>query len=99
MIRHIVMWKFKESEGATREQNALMLKEKLEACRDAVPGIVHLEVGIAAPGLDSTYDVVLVSDFTDKAALEAYQVHPVHQLVKSFLAPIREARQAVDYEV
>ncbi|MEI6002704.1 Dabb family protein [Paraburkholderia bengalensis] len=99
MIRHIVMWKFKQSDGATREQNALLLKQKLEACRGAVPGIEHLEVGIATPGLDSTYDVVLLCDFTDKAALDAYQVHPAHLLVKSFLAPIREARQAVDYEI
>nr|WP_278250539.1 Dabb family protein [Paraburkholderia hospita] len=99
LIRHIVMWKLNEGEGRTREQNASVLKQKLEACRDAVPGIVHLEVGIATPGLDSTYDVVLVSDFTDKAALDAYQVHPAHQDVKAFLAPIREARQAVDYEL
>jgi hypothetical protein len=41
----------------------------------------------------------LLCDFTDKAALDAYQVHPAHLLVKSFLAPIREARQAVDYEI
>ncbi|MBP0594709.1 Dabb family protein [Paraburkholderia sp. LEh10] len=93
------MWKLKETQGATRERSALQLKEKLEACRDAVPGIVHLEVGIAAPGLDSTYDVVLVADFTDKAALDGYQVHPAHQHVKAFLAPVREARQAVDYEI
>ena len=93
------MWKLKDGEGRTREQNALVLKEKLEACRDAVPGILHLEVGIAGSGLDSTYDVVLVSDFTDKAALDGYQIHPLHLDVKTFLAPIREARQAVDYEV
>jgi hypothetical protein len=99
LIRHIVMWKLKAAEGATREQNALQLKEKLEACRDAVPGMVRLEVGIATPGLASTCDVVLVCDFADKAALDAYQVHPAHQLVKTFLAPIRESREAVDYEI
>jgi hypothetical protein len=99
LIRHIVMWKLKSAGGATREQNALLLKEKLEACRNAVPGIVRLDVGIATPGLDSTCDVVLVCDFTDKAALDAYQVHPAHQLVKAFLAPFRESREAVDYEI
>nr|WP_239483043.1 Dabb family protein [Paraburkholderia sp. C35] len=99
LIRHIVMWKLKDGEGRTLAENASVLKEKLEACRTAVPGILHLEVGIATPGLDSTYDVVLVSDFTDKAALEAYQIHPAHLEVKAFLGPIREARQAVDYEL
>ncbi|GLU35641.1 Dabb family protein [Trinickia caryophylli] len=98
MIRHIVMWKLKEqAEGATRTENALKLKEKLEGCRDIVPGIVRLEVGIAAPGLESTYDVVLVSDFADKAALDAYQVHPTHEALKAFIGAVRESRECVDY--
>lgn len=100
MIRHIVMWKLKDNaEGATREQNALKLKEKLEGCRGIVPGILHLEVGIATPGLESSYDVVLISDFADKAALDAYQVHPTHEAIKGFVGAVREARQAVDFEV
>jgi hypothetical protein len=99
MIRHIVLWKLKETaEGATRAENAAKVKEKLEACRDIVPGILHLEVGVATPGLDSDYDVVLVSDFADKAALDAYQVHPTHQALKPFVAAVREARACVDYE-
>lgn len=100
MIRHIVMWKLKETaEGATRAENALKLKEKLEGCRDIVPGILKLEVGIAQPGLESTYDIVLVSDFTDKAALDAYQVHPTHEALKGFVGAVREVRQCVDYEI
>ena len=100
MIRHIVMWKLKEhAEGASRAENALKLKEKLESCRDIVPGILKLEVGIAAPGLESSYDIVLVSDFADKTALDAYQVHPMHEAIKGFVGAVREARQAVDYEI
>jgi hypothetical protein len=100
VIRHIVMWKLKESaEGASREENAVKLKQKLEGCRDIVPGILHLEVGIAKPGLESTYDVVLISDFADKAALDAYQVHPTHEALKGFVGAVREARQCVDFEL
>lgn len=100
MIRHIVMWKLKETaEGASRAENARTLKERLEGCRDIVPGILRLEVGIAEPGLDSNYDVVLVSDFADKAALDAYQVHPTHAALKDFVMAVREARACVDYVV
>lgn len=100
MIRHIVMWKLKEhAEGATRAENAQKLKTRLEGCRDIVPGILRLEVGIAAPGLGSTYDIVLDSDFADKAALDAYQVHPTHEAVKPFVAAVRESRECVDYEL
>ncbi|VWD17664.1 Dabb family protein [Burkholderia lata] len=100
MIRHIVVWKLKESaEGATRAQNALKLKEKLEGCRDLVPGTLQIDVGVATPGLDATADIVLVSDFADKAALDAYQVHPVHQEVKKFVVAVAESRECVDYIV
>lgn len=100
MIRHIVMWKLKETAlGASRAENALKLKEKLEGCRDIVPGILHIEVGLAGQGLESTYDVVLVSDFADKAALDAYQVHPKHEALKQFVIAVRESRECVDYEV
>ncbi|WP_116140519.1 Dabb family protein [Trinickia diaoshuihuensis] len=100
MIRHIVMWKLKESAlGASRAENAAKLKERLEGCGDIVPGILRLEVGVATPGLDSTYDVVLISDFADKAALDAYQVHPKHEAIKEFVVAVREARECVDFEV
>lgn len=100
MIRHIVMWKLKESaEGATRAENALKLKQRLEGCRDIVPGILRMEVGLAQPGLASTYDVVLISDFADKAALDAYQVHPAHEALLGFIGTVRESREFVDYEV
>ncbi|SAL78720.1 stress responsive protein [Caballeronia arvi] len=100
MLRHIVMWKLKDNaEGASRAENAQKLKAKLETCRSIVKGQGHFEVGTAQPGFDCTYDVVLVSDFDDKAALDAYQVHPKHQALKDFVAAIREERQCVDYEV
>ncbi len=100
VIRHIVMWKLKETaEGATRAENVAKFKTLLEACRDLVPGTLHLEVGVAGEGLDSTYDLALLSDFADKAALDAYQIHPEHLVVKDFAKRVVESRQAVDYVV
>jgi hypothetical protein len=94
------MWKLKEhAEGADRATNAVRLKALLETCRDIVPGIRSFEVGLATPGLEATYDVVLVSAFDSKASLDAYAVHPAHEKVKSFAAAVRDARQCVDYEV
>jgi hypothetical protein len=97
-IRHIVMWKLKDhANGANRAQNAATLKEKLDACRDIVPGILRIEVGLATPDLDSTHDVVLISEFVDKAALDAYQTHPLHEAVKQFIGTVRDSRECVDY--
>jgi hypothetical protein len=100
VIRHVVMWKLKESaEGATRAENVVKFKALLESCRDLVPGTHHFEVGIAGPGLESTFDLTLISDFADKAALDAYQVHPGHLAIKPFAKAVSESRQCVDYVV
>lgn len=90
-----------EGIGGRRDARAerAQAQDKLDACRNIVPGILHLEVGLATPGLEATYDVVLVSDFADKAALDAYQVHPVHEEVKKFVGAVREERQCIDYLV
>lgn len=100
MIKHIVLWKLKEhAEDADRATNAAKLKALLETCRDIVPGIRSFEVGLATPGLEATYDAVLVSEFDNKAALDAYASHPKHEKIKPFIAAIREARQCIDFEV
>jgi quinol monooxygenase YgiN len=100
MLKHIVMWKLKDhAEGADRAANAIEMKRRLDACAAIVPGILKFEVTIAQPGLEATYDVVLYSEFEDKAALEAYAKHPTHQALVPFIGAIREGRQCMDYIV
>ena len=100
MLKHIVMWKLKDqAEGLDRAANAQKMKELLDACAGIVPGILKFEVALAEPGLEATYDVVLYSEFADRAALDAYQDHPQHVALKPFIGAVREARQCMDYEV
>jgi len=100
MLKHIVMWKLKDqAEGADRAANACEMKRRLDTCAGIVPGMHTFEVTIAQAGLEATYDVVLYSEFADRAALEAYIAHPTHQAVVPFIGAIREARQCMDYEV
>ena len=100
MIKHIVMWKLKtEAEGNDKETNAKLMKQKLEAIANLVPGMLKLEVGFDL-GLDASgYDVILYSEFENEAALAAYQQHPEHKAVFPFIGAVREERVAVDYEV
>ena len=100
MIKHIVMWKLKdEAEGADRAANAREMKRRLDQCANIVPGQLAFEVVLAQPGLEATYDVVLYSEFADKAALDAYIQHPTHKAVVPFIGAVREGRQCMDYEV
>ena len=99
MLKHIVMWKFKDqAEGADKAANLTQAKALLASCANLVPGQGRLEVAGATPGLDCTYDLVLYSEFDDRAALDAYQVHPTHAPVKAFMRSVVVARQCMDYE-
>jgi hypothetical protein len=100
MIKHIVLWKLKEeAEGRSKKENAFELKNRLEALKDKISGILELEVGLPLETGETVLDVALYSAFKDKAALAAYQVHPEHQKVASFVKQIVAERRVVDYEV
>ena len=100
MLKHIVMWKLKDqAEGADRAANALEMKRRLDECATIVPGILKFEVVIAQTGLEATHDVVLYSEFEDKAALEAYINHPTHKALVPFIGAILEGRQCMDYVI
>ena len=97
MFRHVVMWRIKAAEGSTQSETASMFKQKLEALRGCVPGLLRLEVGInALPGNDVS-DVALYSEFTDRAALDAFLNCPAHMEVVEFAKTIRTERRSVDY--
>lgn len=98
MLKHIVMWKLKETaEGKNKLENALVMKEMLESLPGRISEIGSLEVGININPTDAAYDVVLYSEFRDEVALSAYQEHPEHVKVADFVAKIREERAVVDY--
>lgn len=98
MIKHIVMWKLKDSaHGNTKEQNAKLIKEKLEALNGRIEGMIRLEVGIDFSKTDSSGDVVLYSEFMTEKDLENYQNHPEHKAVMPFIMEARTERRVVDY--
>ncbi len=100
MIKHIVMWKLKEqAEGADKAGNLARARALLESCAHITPGTLAFEVATAQSGLECTYDLMLYSEFADRAALDAYQNHPQHVAMKPFMGAIRLERQCMDYEI
>lgn len=94
MIKHIVMWKFKEGE----QENMLIFRDRLLALRGQIPEIRAMEVGINCNPSDRSYDAVLVSEFDSLDALKAYSVNPLHVEVSKFCKSIRESSVSCDYE-
>jgi hypothetical protein len=100
MIRHIVMWKLKDSaEGASKKENAEKLKTLLLSLQDKISVLRKIQVGINLESLPyKNDDVVLITDFDNAANLATYQEHPEHKKVAEFVMKIRESRMCVDYE-
>jgi quinol monooxygenase YgiN len=100
MIKHIVMWRLKDSAGGcSKGENAKKLKTLLESLKGKIAEIKHIEVGIHFNESESSSDVVLYSEFNSKEAIEAYQKHPEHLKAVEFVKQVCEERRVVDYTV
>ncbi|MCX6177819.1 MAG: Dabb family protein [Chlorobiales bacterium] len=100
MIKHIVMWWLKDSaHGNDLQTNAYLIQKKLQDLKGKIPVIIAIEVGIDCSRSENSGDVVLYSEFSDREALAAYQVHPEHQALIPFIVEASFERRVVDYEV
>lgn len=100
MVKHIVFWNLKdEALGNSKETNAMLVKQKLEALNGKIEGLVKLEVGFDFAKGDMSGDLALYSEFESKEALDYYQQHPEHKAVQGFVKEVRKSRIVVDYEI
>ena len=95
MIRHIVMWKFKED----KQEEMLIFRDRLLALKGQIPEIRAMEVGININPSDRSFDAVLVSEFDSLDALKSYTVNPLHVAVSDFCKTIRTQSVSCDYEI
>lgn len=93
MIRHIVMWKFKEN---NKKDNMDMFKQMLLSLKDEIDEIKSMTVGEDIN--DSNWDMALVIDVVSLKALSRYKNNPKHKLVSEFCMRIRDDRASVDFE-
>ena len=94
MIKHLVIWKLKEE---NKEENALKIKEALEALNGQIPGLLHLEVGFDFSKQESSSDIALYSEFDSKEHLDAYVIHPKHVAAGSLVRSVTCERRMIDY--
>lgn len=97
MIRHIVMWRLKDKPNMAA--NAVRIKQLLESLRGRIPGLLKIEVGIDVSAGETSADVVLLSEFTDMAALDGYQQHPLHVQMKPEIGSMTLERHVVDHQI
>jgi len=94
------MWKLKNfAEGSSKDENALLVKSKLEGLKKKIKQVKVLEVGFNLNTSSTTYDIVLYAEFETMEDLNRYKTHPEHKKVGDFVSKVRQERKAIDYTV
>ena len=94
MVTHIVVWKYRaDVEEFAREEHVKLLRK----LASIIPEVKSLSVGFDTLFLPRSYDSGLVATFADRAALDAYTVHPEHIKVAEFGRKISEHVASVDF--
>jgi antibiotic biosynthesis monooxygenase (ABM) superfamily enzyme len=94
---YIHCFAFRWKPGTTEEQIARAERE-IKALQGQIPGLLETYAGqnISPRGQGYTFGGVM--KFVDRASLDAYGPHPVHQKLVSWLMPLIEPIE-VDFEV
>lgn len=96
MIKHVVMWKFKEE---NKEQNLKKAKEMLLALPAVIGEIKKMEVYFDITHSDMSMDMMLDTEFLSVEDMKAYAVHPEHLKVSAFVRSVIESRVVLDSEI
>ena len=94
MLTHIVCWKYKPETTETERKSH---RAKLRNLSNVIPDILSFSVGADVLYLERSFDTGLVATYADRAALDAYTIHPEHQLVVAFGKEIAEKVVSVDF--
>ena len=100
MIRHVVLWKFKDSaQGKTKEQNMAVVRDELYALVPLISEIKAMEIVFDVKHTSASMDVALIADFESLDTLGVYAVHPEHVKVADYVGKVTENRIVIDYEI
>lgn len=97
MIKHVVMFKFKGSDEE-RKEVATRFMEALIQLPCEIPQLKSIDVGINMNPAE-TWDLVLTATAESMEDVAIYSSHPAHQDAVAIIAPYKEARACVDYQV
>ncbi|MBQ7921100.1 MAG: Dabb family protein [Clostridia bacterium] len=99
MVKHIILWKLKESMTCEEKTAAKAeAKRRLENLNGNIPGMTDLKV--ITNGLDSSNaDMMLDSSFENAEALAGYQVNPLHVEAAAYVRSVVESRLCLDYDI
>ena len=75
----------------TTEQQRHQAEQQIRAFQGVIPGLVGTHVGHNLSPRGKGYTFGGVMRFTDRAAFKAYETHPAHMALVSWLMPLIDA--------
>ena len=98
MVKHIVLFKLKESLTAeAKSEVANNFKNAIEALPASIPFIRKVFVGVNINTAE-VWDICLESEFDSLDDVKAYAVHPAHVAAAGILKDAKADRACCDYE-
>lgn len=98
MVKHIVLFKLKESLTAeAKSEVANNFKNAIEALPASIPFIRKVFVGVNINTAEA-WDICLESEFDSLDDVKAYAVHPAHVAAADILKDAKADRACCDYE-
>ncbi len=98
-VRHVVSWKFN---GATQEERyaqAAKAVEIIAPLKEIIDEVRSLDIRHNEFFEKTNFDLTLIADFDDVAALRSYLIHPEHEAALRYMAGVIEQRVATDFTV
>jgi len=100
MIKHILLWKFKDEYKINSVDYANKIKtlnNMFKGMIGIVDGLINAEIGKSIN--NGPYDIVLYSEFIDKQSLDNYKIHPLHLEVKNISKDWVTEKTVIDYNI
>jgi hypothetical protein len=94
---YIHMFAFRWKQGVTEEQKERVMAE-IRGLQGKIPGLLETAVGVNISPRGQGYELGGVMKFANKASLDGYGPHSVHQKLVGWLMPLIEPVE-VDFEV
>lgn len=97
MVKHIVLFKLKESLSTEEKQYVMNdFKAAIEALPATIPSIRKIFVGLNINS-DEKWDICLESEFDTLDDVKAYAIHPAHVAAAGILKEAKQDRACTDY--
>ena len=91
MLTHVVLFRFADLAVAAE------CRDRMLAMKGRIPPLLDIEVGVDIVRSERSFDLALITRHEDLDGMQAYQVHPVHQELLSWVKPRVKQAVAVDF--